>query len=47
MFLCLYKMSHISGITFSVSLSDESEAFPYFMSNGTMEEKILNMKILF
>lgn len=40
-------MSHISGITFSVSLSDESEAFPYFMSNGTMEEKILNMKILF
>lgn len=40
-------MTGISGITFSISLSDELEAFPYFMSNGTMEEKILNMKLLF
>lgn len=37
MFLSLFTMTHISGITFSVFLSDESEAFPYFMSHDTME----------
>lgn len=47
MFLSLYTMTHISGITFSFSLSDESETFTYIILPGTMEEKILYMKILF
>lgn len=28
-----------------ICLSDDSEAFPYFMSYGTIGEKLINMKI--